>query len=44
MNKPTIAGTVPDNGPVTSEIGEIRTYLFFFFVQLRKENNLGMNF
>ena len=28
MNKPTIAGTVPDNGPLTSEIGKIRIWFF----------------
>ena len=25
MNKPTIAGTVPDNGPVASEMGKIHS-------------------
>ena len=31
MNKPTIAGTVPDNGPVASEIGENSVWVFLSF-------------
>ena len=29
MNKPTIAGTVPDNGPLTSEMRKIHIWFFF---------------
>ena len=38
MNKPTIAGTVPDNGPLTSEMRKIHSYIhrsIWFFSMLK---------
>jgi len=43
MNKPTIAGTVPDNGPLTSEIGKIRIW-FFLHVENYKVKQFGHEF